>query len=78
MRGRTRRFALAVVCSASMGMLATPAASAAAGPGAIAGPVAAAEARTGHDIYRQFRDGVHDVDMHPTFEHHHYKWHWTE
>ncbi|MDV5982058.1 MAG: lytic transglycosylase domain-containing protein [Lysobacter sp.] len=58
MRGRTRRFALAVVCSASMGMLATPAASAAAGPGAIAGPVAAAEARTGHDIYRQFRDGL--------------------
>lgn len=28
-------------------------------------------------LYRHFRDGVHDVDMHPTFEHHHYKW-WVE
>ena len=25
-------------------------------------------------LYRHFRGGVHDVDMHPTFEHHHYKW----
>ena len=25
-------------------------------------------------IYRHMRDGVMGADMHPTFEHHHYKW----
>ena len=28
-------------------------------------------------LYRHARAGVHDTDMHPTFEHHHYKW-WVE
>ena len=28
-------------------------------------------------IYRHSRAGVMDADMHPTFEHHHYKW-WLE
>jgi peptide/nickel transport system substrate-binding protein len=26
------------------------------------------------NVYRHFRDTVHGADMHPTFEHHHYKW----
>jgi peptide/nickel transport system substrate-binding protein len=26
-------------------------------------------------IYRNFRPGVGGADTHPTFEHHHYKWH---
>jgi peptide/nickel transport system substrate-binding protein len=25
-------------------------------------------------LYRHFREGVQGGDMHPTFEHHHYKW----
>jgi peptide/nickel transport system substrate-binding protein len=25
-------------------------------------------------LYRNFREGAQGVDMHPTFEHHHYKW----
>jgi peptide/nickel transport system substrate-binding protein len=29
------------------------------------------------NIYRAYRPGVHGADMHPTFEHHHYKW-WIE
>ncbi|NCT11154.1 MAG: diguanylate cyclase, partial [Rhodobacterales bacterium] len=28
-------------------------------------------------IYRHMRPEVRDADMHPTFEHHHYKW-WIE
>ncbi|WP_347310121.1 ABC transporter substrate-binding protein [Defluviimonas sp. SAOS-178_SWC] len=28
-------------------------------------------------LYRHFREGVKGCDMHPTFEHHHYKW-WLE
>jgi peptide/nickel transport system substrate-binding protein len=26
------------------------------------------------NVYRHFRDSVKGADMHPTFEHHHYKW----
>ena len=26
------------------------------------------------NVYRHFREGVMGADMHPTFEHHHYKW----
>ncbi|GAB4388869.1 ABC transporter substrate-binding protein [Albidovulum sp.] len=29
------------------------------------------------NVYRHFRPNVHGADMHPTFEHHHYKW-WIE
>ncbi len=25
-------------------------------------------------LYRHFKENVHGCDMHPTFEHHHYKW----
>ncbi len=25
-------------------------------------------------IYRHYTENVHDIDMHPSFEHHHYKW----
>ncbi len=28
-------------------------------------------------VFRNFRPGVKDIDTHPTFEHHHYKW-WIE
>ncbi len=28
-------------------------------------------------IYRHYKDSVHGADMHPTFEHHHYKW-WVD
>ena len=25
-------------------------------------------------LYRHHKENVHGIDMHPTFEHHHYKW----